>query len=172
MQRTFAGGYFFVPRTQIQQRPIVFAKRRPHQPPAVGRSFQQAAVRSGTAVKRIRHRDLRTGGCHRCFRLLGEWLETRRNHSSQYGGRTHLEVRISLSRHCVDQAFSQANQDGLFVKQIFLPSLHKLLQRLAPVFRNPTWVVAFRNCVERRLIHQQLVHSVHVALLGIGLVQR
>src|ERR1700685_404942 len=72
VQRAFAGCDLFVPRAQIQQWPMVFTERRPHQPPAVGRSFQQTTVRTGTAVKGIRPRDLRTGGCHCGLRLLAE----------------------------------------------------------------------------------------------------
>jgi hypothetical protein len=65
MQSTFPCGYFFVPWTQIQQWPVVLTERSPHEPPTVGRSFQQSAVRTGAAVERIGHRNLRSGGFHR-----------------------------------------------------------------------------------------------------------
>src|SRR5208282_2890520 len=64
MQTTLLGCDFFVPWAQIQNRAAVLAEGSPHQPPPVARSLEQAAVRTGTAVEWIRHRDFRAGGFH------------------------------------------------------------------------------------------------------------
>src|SRR5271170_249310 len=57
VQSTLPCSDLLIPRTQVEQRPVVFAKGSPHQPPAVGRVFQHSTVRTGAAVERIGDRN-------------------------------------------------------------------------------------------------------------------
>src|SRR6202021_465537 len=75
MQRAFSGSYFFVPGTQVQQRPLVLSKRSPHQPPAIGRSLQETAIRSGTAVKRTTAWGLGVRSWHRALTSPGRMVQ-------------------------------------------------------------------------------------------------
>jgi len=53
VQRALAGCDFFIPRTQVENRPVEFTERSPHQPPAFVGSLQLPAIRAGAPIERF-----------------------------------------------------------------------------------------------------------------------
>jgi hypothetical protein len=62
-------------------------------------------------------------------------------------------------------------EGGLLVKQIFLPDLSELLQRLLPVFRNAARIFAPRERIVHRLVRQQWHQPLQLKLVRVKLMQ-
>src|SRR5271157_5546319 len=58
------------------------------------------------------------------------------------------------------------------IQQILLPQTHKALQLLLPVLGNPSRILSRRDCLEHRLIHQQIRHPLHLEVIRIQLMHR
>ena len=70
MQRAFAVGDLFIPGAQIKRWLVNMFAGSPHQPPAVGTLLEDAAVRTGTAIKGARDRILEITKLHGSELLL------------------------------------------------------------------------------------------------------
>jgi hypothetical protein len=82
-----------------------------------------------------------------------------------------FSARLSIGKISPLHA-STAAESALLVNQILLPHLHKLLQPVLPILRNPPRILPRHQRVIRTLIHQQLRHALDLEIRRVQLPQR